>query len=196
MLNLVTAPEDRLSKQSLMEEIFTSNTSPFYEFAAKMNLSVIAREELYTFIENNFKKHSIAIKKSTIDSILDASDCQPHFVQYFSSVVYDLLNAGNAEEDEDFTSLWMRKIILPQIDVFQDIYDQLTNSQRVTVQAIARIDDEGIFSGTVRTQYDLPVSSSLHEVLKALQKKGLIYKTGDVYKLTNPVFKEWLLSLK
>jgi len=184
------------SKQSLMEDIFTSNTSPFYEFASKMNLSVINRKELFLFIKKNFSKNALTINDQTINTILDRSECQPHFTQYFASVVFDLINAGFDCEAEGFTRLWMEKIIIPQSDIFQDIFDQLTNHQRITLQAISEQNDAGIFSETARHLYGLPVSSSLSEVLKALQKKGLVYKTTDQYKITNPVFKAWLLKLR
>jgi len=72
----------------------------------------------------------------------------------------------------------------------------LTNSQRATLQAIAQPNDEGIFSEAMRIMYGLPVSSSLNEVLKALQKKGLIYKSSMSYKISNPVLKAWLLGLE
>lgn len=183
------------SKQSLMEHIFTDNTSPFYEFASKMNLSVISRKELFLFIRQKFYTNELPISDLTINSILDRSECQPHFTQYFASVVFDLINAGYKEENEDFSRLWMEKIILSQSDVFQDIFDQLTNSQRLGLQAIAEQNGAAIFSESIRMQYNLPVSSSLTEVLKALQKKGLIYKTTNQYKITNPVFKAWLLKL-
>ncbi|MEN8230774.1 MAG: ATP-binding protein [Bacteroidota bacterium] len=183
------------SKQSLMEEIFTSLKSPFYEFAAKMNLSVINRDELYTFIAENFSVNGLPIEGDTIDNILERSECQPHFTQYFASVVFDLVRSGIDQNDPGFPDLWMKKIMISQIDVFLDVYDQLTNSQRVTLQAIAGLDEEGIFSGSIRHKYDLPVSSSLNEAIRSLQKKGLIYKTEAGYKITNPVFKEWLLSL-
>lgn len=184
------------SKQSLMEDIFTSDKSPFYEFASKMNLSVISRGELYKFIKQNFKKNAVPIKDQTINTILDRSECQPHYTQYFAAVVFDLINSGKEQDDKDFPGLWMEKIILSQSDVFQDIFDQLTNSQRLTLQAIAEHNDAGIFSESIRTVYNLPVSSSLNEVLKALQKKGLVFKTKDHYKITNPVFKFWLLKLE
>ncbi|MDX1314345.1 MAG: ATP-binding protein [Eudoraea sp.] len=183
------------SKQSLMEDIFTSNTSPFYEFASKMNLSVISREELFLFIKQNFIQNELPINDETINSILDRSECQPHFTQYFASVVFDLINAGSDHEDEGFSEFWMERIVIPQSDVFQDIFDQLTNSQRLTLQAITRQNDEGIFSETVRSRFNLPVSSSLSEVLKALQKKGLVYKSTDQYMIANPIFKAWLLKL-
>ncbi len=90
----------------------------------------------------------------------------------------------------------MKKIIMQQSDVFQDIYDQLTNSQRLTLQAVARSGGHGIYSEEIRNKFGLPVSSSLNEALKALQKRGLIYKTEESYTITNPIFKEWLLSLE
>jgi len=183
------------SKQSLMEEIFTSTQAPFYEFAAKMNLSVISWDELFAFIKDNFKKYSLPIENQTIEIILEKSDCQPHFTQYFASVVFDLVKTGTDQKDENFANYWMQKIIVSQSDVFQDIYDQLTNSQRVTLQAIARLNKPGIYSEEAKDKYGLPVSSSLNEVLKALQKRGLVYKSQDIYKIINPVFKEWLLSL-
>jgi len=161
-----------------------------------MNLSVISREELHLFIKQNFIKNGLLINDQTTNVILDRSECQPHYTQYFASVVFDLIIAGYNQDNEDFSSLWMEKIILSQSDVFRDIFDQLTNSQRLTLQAISEHNEAGIFSEATRTQYNLPVSSSLSEVLKALQKKGLTYKSEDHYEITNPVFKAWLLMLE
>jgi len=183
------------SKQSMMEDIFSSAQSPFYEFAAKMNLSYISRDELFTFINDNFTKHGLPIKKQTVDKILEKSECHPHFTQYFASVVYDLVKAGIDQSTDNFQDLWMKKTIIPQADVFQDIYDQLTNSQRAALQAVAKLDEPGIFAEETRTKFGLPVSSSLNEALKALQKKGLIYKVEEIYKIVNPIFKEWLIGL-
>ncbi len=183
------------SKQSMMEDIFFSAQSPFYEFAAKMNLSTISRDELFTFIEDNFTKQGLPIEAHTVDDILEKSECQPHFTQYFASVVFDLVKSGIDQNINDFQDSWIKKIIIPQADVFQDIYDQLTNSQRAALQAVAKMDEPGIFAEDTRIKFGLPVSSSLNEVLKALQKKGLIYKTQDIYKTINPIFKEWLFTL-
>jgi hypothetical protein len=183
------------SKQSLMEDIFSSTQSPFYEFAEKMNLSLISREELFKFIKKKFKKNGLPIEAGTINTILELSDCQPHFTQYFASVVFDLVKTGYDQNVDGFRDVWMTKIILPQSDVFQDIYDQLTNSQRASLQATARLKEPGIYSEESRNKFGLPVSSSLSEALKALQKRGLIYKTENTYKITNPILKEWLLRL-
>lgn len=184
------------SKHSMMEDIFASSGSPFYEFAVKMNLSVISRNELSNFIKKKFVDHHLPIKDYTLSNILDKSDCQPHYTQYFASVVFDLVRSGYDQDTEDFTDFWIKKVMLAQIDIFQDLYDQLTNSQRSVLQAISKLKEIGIYSEEARNKYSLPVSSSLNEALKALQRKSLIYKEGDNYKVTNPVLKEWLLALE
>ena len=184
------------SKQSMMENIFASSSSPFYEFAVKMNLSVISQDELSQFIKEKFTSYQLPIKDHTIHSILEKSDCQPHFTQFFASVVFDLVSSGYDQGTEDFTDVWLNKVMIAQIDIFQDIFDQLTNSQRSALQAISKLKEEGIYSDEARVKYKLPVSSSLNEALKALQKKSLIYKTGNEYRFSNPVLREWLLTLK
>ncbi len=183
------------SKQSLMEDIFASSRSPFYEFAVKMNLSVISHKELSRFIKKKFREYNLQIDNSTIDTLLVKSDCQPHYTQFFASVVFDLISKGYDQQEENFTYTWLSKVMRSQIDIFQDIYDQLTNTQRAVVQALAKLNEQGIYSDEARKRYNLPVSSSLAEALKALQKKALIYRESDEYKFSNPVFKEWVMGL-
>ncbi len=183
------------SKQSMMEDIFASARSPFYEFAVKMNLSVIGYDELFQFIKEKFSMKRLTIHEQTIHSILSRSDCQPHYTQFFASVVFDLIEKGHDQQAEGFEELWLSKIIRSQADIFQDIFDQLTNAQRVVLQALANIQEEGIFSEDAREKYRLPVSSTLNEALKALQKKALIHKSDATYSFSNPVMKVWLLRL-
>lgn len=183
------------SKQSMMEDIFLSARSPFYEFAVKMNLPVISYNELFKFIKDKFTKHGLTIHDQTIQSILHISDGQPHYTQFFASVVFDLIKNGHDQRSAGFEDTWLQKVMHSQSDIFQDIYDQLTNAQRTVLQALAKIEDEGIFSEAARDKYRLPTSSSLSEALKALQKKALIYKSGERYSFSNPVLKEWLQRL-
>jgi hypothetical protein len=183
------------SKQSMMEDIFASARSPFYEFAVKMNLSVIGYDELFQFIREKFLKHGLTIFDETIQSILKKSECQPHYTQFFASVVFDLIEKGFDQKVEGFEEIWLNKVLYSQSDIFQDIYDQLTNSQRAVLQTLAKIEDEGIFSEGARVKYRLPAGSTLNEALKALQKKALIYKSLEKYSFSNPVLKEWLLRM-
>ncbi len=184
------------SQQSLMELIFTSQQSPFYEFASKMKIEPIDFKELKQFIADKFKSKGLLISESNIDMILEKSEGHPHFTQYFASVVFNLIRDGANQEDEFFTQLWINKIIQSQSIIFQGLYDQLTNIQRVVLTTIAKLTDvQELFSSKLQSQYGLPSSSTLATALDSLIKKSLIAKERKRYKVLNPVMKEWLLTL-
>lgn len=184
------------SKQSLMQSIFSSYNSPFYEFGVKMNIEPIDRAELSDFIIRRFSSANIEIKPSIVDYILDISAGHPHFTQFFASEVFYQIKAGYDQEEETFNSAWLSRVIESQSHIFQNIFDRLSNIQRKVLLAIAiKNEGEELFSGQSRERYELPVSSSLTSALNSLQKKDLISKENSAYLILNPVFKQWLHTL-
>ena len=181
------------SEQSLMEMLFASRKSPFYEFAVKMHIDPIDKEELAQFIAEKFSQQGLTISRANIDSILERSEGHPHFTQYYASVVFDMIRGGEDQDADNFKDRWIDKIIQSQSVILQDIYAQLTNKQRSALSAIALLQEhEELFSNAVREKYRLPASSTLATALDSLIKKGLIIKHGNRYKMLNPVFRAWL----
>lgn len=184
------------SEQSLMEMIFNAEKSPFYEFAIKMHINPIAKDELALFIADKFNEKELSISSNTIEAILEKSEGHPHFTQYFSSVVFDLIRNGVNQDADDFTDLWIEKIIQSQSVILQGIFDRLTNKQRAVISAIAVLtNEEELFASSTREKYLLPSSSSLSTAIDSLTKKGLIVKVNKRYKILNPVFRAWLSTL-
>ncbi|MBN2669181.1 MAG: ATP-binding protein [Bacteroidales bacterium] len=182
------------SKQSLMEDIFTNINSPFYEYALKMNIKPIAREELFKYIRNKFEENTILIEDDLIDTIIDKSGGHPHYTQYFASVIFDMLKAEPNIKKEELIEKWINKIIDSQSVIFQNIYDDLSNNQRKVLWAIA-MQPEELFSTTTRNALKLPPASSITSSISTLLKKDLIEKVEKSYKVSSPVFKEWLIRL-
>jgi len=182
------------SKQSLMENIFTDTNSPFYEYAIKMNINPIKRQELYDYILNKFSENNVAIDSKIINEILDKSQCHPHYTQYFASVVYDIIQTNNKITNNELINIWMSKIINSQSIIFQNIYDELSNNQRKILWVIARNLDE-LFSNNTRKLYNLPPASSITSSITTLVKKSLVEKKDNKYIIVNPVLKEWLLTI-
>lgn len=79
------------SKQSLMESIFADTNSPLYEYGFKMPIYPISKNDFSHYIKKQFKKTNLEIPDRAIAGILDKSKGHPHFTQYFSSVVWDLI---------------------------------------------------------------------------------------------------------
>ncbi len=184
------------SKQSLMRNIFSSVNSPFYEFAVKMDIKPISYNDLFEFIKSKFGQQKMPILDKNIDDILQVSECHPHFTQYFASVVFDMIRSGENQDVDNFKNMWLNKIIDSQSVIFQHIFDQLKNNQRRILSLIAIPDDRAeLFSEETRNKYQLPASSSINTILKALMKKDLIHKADNLYKVDNPVFKAWLRQI-
>lgn len=184
------------SKQSLMENIFAHTKSPFYEFGIKMNIEPINSNDWMYFINTKFEKSSLSINEETIEGILEKSKGHPHFTQYFSSVVWDLINAGEKQKSKNFQKLWLGRIIAGQSIIFQNILDQLNINQRNVLSALADSDKKiELFSKSVRNQFDLPSSSTLTVAVDGLIKKDLIQKGDGHYELVNPIFREWIKKL-
>ncbi|MBC8527097.1 MAG: ATP-binding protein [Candidatus Cloacimonetes bacterium] len=184
------------SKQSLMESIFASPHSPFYEFGFKMPIYPISHTDLSNYIKRQFQKTKLKINNNTINKILEKSKCHPHFTQYFASVVWELILEGVSENQPDFTKNWMDRIIASQSLIFQNIFDQLNQNQRKVLTAIASLNEnDKLFSIKYRKRFDLPDSSTMTTTIKSLIQKDLIYKYNNKYQINNPVFVEWIKSI-
>ena len=184
------------SKQSLMESIFSSYNSPFYEFGVKMEIDPIGKSEMANFIVERFKSREINIEQGVVDKILEISGGHPHYTQFFASEIFYLICAGNDQGNAFFNDIWLSKIINGQSDIFENIYDQLSNLQRIVLHTLAiKNVEEELYSSVTRDKFGLPVSSSLNTVLNSLIKKDIISKNGSQYNIVNPVFKQWLKTL-
>ncbi len=161
-----------------------------------MNLNPIEKVELTTFIIERFKSRGIDIAQAIVDKILEISEGHPHYTQFFASEVFYLIISGKDQSQPGFNNLWLTKIINGQSDIFQNIYDQLSNIQRNVLQTLTIIDDDTeLYSVKTRNKYKLPTSSTLNTALNSLINKNIIVKEGLQYKLVNPIFREWLKKL-
>ena len=127
---------------------------------------------------------------------MEISEGHPHYTQFFASEIFYLLLSGQNQNSETFNNLWLTKIINGQSDIFQNIYDQLSNIQRNVLQTLTIIDENTeLYSAKTRDKYQLPTSSTLNTTLNGLINKNIIVKQGQQYKLVNPIFREWLKKL-
>ncbi len=183
------------SKQSLMQSIFSDPNSPFYEFGEKMTINPIIKKDWLEFISNKFKQTNLKITKKTMDEILEISKGHPHYTQYFSSVVWNLINEGEDQNTPLFSKQWLERIIDSQSDIFQNILDQLTNNQRKVLMALSTSDTIQLYGKATADAFNFPSDSTLNESIKGLMKKDIIIKKNSFYQIVNPIMREWLKIL-
>ncbi len=184
------------SKQSLMNSLFSDIKSPFYEFGEKMIIEPITDADWFDFISNKFSQTGLSITRKTIQDILNISKGHPHFTQYFSSVVWNLINEGANQNKPEFLEQWLGRIINSQSDVFQNIMEQLTNNQRKVILALVENDALQLYAKKTGEKYKFPSDSSLNESVKGLVKKDIIEKHNGFYHIINPIMREWLKTIR
>jgi hypothetical protein len=161
-----------------------------------MDIAPISEKDLTEYINKGFKRTGLEISSSNINEIIRISGGHPHFTQYFASVVFDQIRNGADQEDVNFTSIWLNQIIDSQSIIFQNTFDTLNNNQRRVLVAVAQSDENSeLFSNELRSKFNLPSSSTLNTTIKGLISRNLIQKDKSVYRLINPIFREWLKQL-
>jgi hypothetical protein len=126
------------SKESLMNAIFSEVKSPFFQFGDKMNLDPISSSDLTSYIKLMFNETKLTIQNSTIENILQLSECHPHYTQYAAYVAWDLA-FQDIPQNDNFKDMWLSRIIESQSDAFRTIYEQLNANQRKVLYALDQI---------------------------------------------------------
>lgn len=182
------------SKESLMNAIFSDVKSPFFQFGEKMKLDPISSSDLVEYIKSMFDETELTIQNSTIENILQLSECHPHYTQYAAYVAWDLIYQ-NISQNDDFKQIWLSRIIESQSDAFRTIYEQLNTNQRKVLYALSDLDGQSILSNDTMIRYDLPSKSTIDTALNSLLKKTIILKYNSSYNFENPIFKIWINKL-
>jgi AAA+ ATPase superfamily predicted ATPase len=182
------------SKESLMNAIFSDVKSPFFQFGDKMNLDPIPSSDLTSYIKLMLNETKLTIQNSTIENILQLSECHPHYTQYAAYVAWGLI-FQDIPQNDNFKDIWLSRIIESQSDAFRTIYEQLNANQRKVLYTLSDLNGQSILSNNTMIKYDLPPKSTINTALNSLLQKTLILRSNGSYKFENPIFKIWINGL-
>lgn len=178
------------SRASLLKTIFASPERPFYQFAHHIPISKIDSRELVRYVSGRFKTTDVAVGETVAREIVQLADCHPHFVQYFSSLAWQILRNGVPESE--LNTRLVDQVVTAMDPGFRMFYDDLAASQRKVLAHIARYDGAEILSERVRTQSRLGSAATVQTALAALEKKESLVKENSVWKYVNPAFALWM----
>ena len=181
------------SRASLLKTIFTSPERPFYQFAHHIIIDKIESRELELYVGGRFEYTEVVISKESVSAIIQLADCHPHFVQYFSSLAWQILKDGAAEGE--LVARLTDQVVTSMDPGFRMFYDDLAISQRKVLAHIASHDGAEILSERVRTRSHLGSAATVQTALAALEKKEVLVKENNLWKYVNPAFALWMRLL-
>jgi hypothetical protein len=165
------------SKKSLMKEIFTDSSRPFFQSTQMMELHEIEEQAYLDAIYNILKNHQKSFDPVVIRKILEDTYCHTGFTQMVLSRVFS--ESDHRIDMEVYEQVW-GDILENHKSMAREQEFLLPELQWKTLTAIAR---EGYVkapqSRAFADKYHLSAPSSMSRAVKALLDKGLIIDTAE-----------------
>jgi len=171
------------SQESMMEEIFEKNKSPFFHFGERMNLKKIPYDDFFSYVESRLPKMPAPQKASITEDILKFTGVHPYYTQQLAAAVYNAIEYGKVKETP-VTYAVKRQVEEHSLD-YERLWANMNRTDRKVMLTLANRKNP-------ITDRSVPASTSFSSI-KRLMKQGFVIKT-DCYELEDPFFGEWILG--
>lgn len=178
------------SNKSLLGQIFTHPTRPFYQSTELMYLDEIPDTKYADFISETFGRHQVSIDPGTIGLILRWTRVHTYYVQYCCNRLFELNARSIAPADAEAV---FRNILIDHEPFYFEFRNLLTPLQWQLLKAIAAENGaRNITSSAFIRNHDLTNPSTIKRGIESLIDKELIYKRGEEYLIQDLFFSRWL----
>lgn len=175
------------SKFHIINELFTNESMPFFNFGDILYLDKIPTEHWHHYISDRFISTGKKIKKKYIEYIIHLSNNHPFHVQQLSHQLWR--TSTKSVDDKTFAQALDELLRYNQI-LYSRIMDGITELQFNMLSAIASGETQ-LNSRDVIQKYHLGTSGNVETIKKALAKKDLIDFSREKPEFEDPLFEYW-----
>lgn len=183
------------SERHIMQEMFQTESRPFYYSAEMMELNAIKKEVYVPFIVQKFEEKRRKIEQNLVENVYDLFAGHTFYVQKtFNEAFLHTLKLRKCT----------LKIVLDSIDTIVEIYSpffkatlsEMPEKQKELLYSIA-LDGtaEAITSADFISRHSLTSASSVQAAAKRLLERDIITKEDNAYRLTDRFFTLWIKQM-
>jgi AAA+ ATPase superfamily predicted ATPase len=178
------------SSKHMLENMFMSAGSPFYQSSELMYLDRITEKDYMAFIRENFRKGDREIDDGSIVRIFRWTRFHTYYVQYVCSLLYE---EGGSEIGEREVNRIFHRIMTDFEPQYVNYRNLLPHHQFRLLKAIAAEDgvDQPTAGGFI-SRHGLTNASSVSTSLKALAEKEMIVHDRERWQVYDVFFSRWL----
>lgn len=183
------------SEHHMMQEMFQTESRPFYYSAEMMELNAINKDVYVPFIVQKFEENSRKIDRILAEKVYDLFDGHTFYVQKTFNEAF--LNTSKR-------GVCTAEIVAESIDTLLEIYapffketlSEMPEKQKELFYSIA-LDGtaESITSAEFINRHSLTSASSVQSAAKRLLERDLLTREGSHYRLTDRLFSLWIKRL-
>lgn len=177
------------SKKSLLRQMVSESTRPFYQSLKVFPLSGIPLEDWSPFVKAKFKKTGRKIEGEAVQQIFEISHGCPYYFQRLCYYLWrETPEGGIAAESALATAL--AHIMVEAREYQTPVWESLTPVQRKVAKVIAS-DGDDLYSREVLLDNEL-TASQMQRGVTGLLAKDVLEKMGNKIVFQDPLFGYWL----
>ena len=180
------------SQRTMMSEIFTSPSRPFYQSTSMMNIGSIPADKYAQFAQKHFEEAGKTIRKETILSVYQQFEGITWYIQRMMNELFSITSPGS-ECTAEMTDTAIKNILRANEFAYQSTLFQLPPKQKELLVAICKEGKaKNLTSFSFIQKYHLPSSSSVQSAVKGLLDKNFVTSTLGIYEVYDKFFALWL----
>ncbi len=178
------------SRRRVLQDMFTDSRRPFYKLCFPYRLEKISREDLTTYITEQFSKTGKVCPPDIAGHVYDYVEGHTGYVQKLSHFFWDMTKQRATEALLRYSK---EKLMSMESEDFQGVFAGLTRMEKKLLLALAVEPTDKPFSREYLAGHQLSLGG-VQKNLKSLVDKDIVdselARTG-VYRLTDPLFAKW-----
>ncbi len=179
------------SKKTMMSEMVSKRSRAFFGMGPVSHLEKIPTEYFEKYLAGNFTKGGFDCSKETLRLIVSSAGSIPYYIQYLAHELWDLKADDKkiAAADVERAVTLIAKRNTP---VYQNLWENLPQTQKRLLQGLAANAGAAIFSGAFMTRFQLKSSALVKKSLSLLVSKDIIEKEAAGYIFTDHWMGVWV----
>ncbi|MBN2396264.1 MAG: ATP-binding protein [Candidatus Atribacteria bacterium] len=175
------------SKRHLINELFQSQSLPFYRFGDMLYLTKIKESHWIDHIKTSFEKSDRIISVDLIKKIIEIAQNQPYYIQQLAHQVF--INTDKEVNDETIENAIEEIFLYNGIMYVRDI-ENLTSLQLNLLRAILA-GEIALTSKEVIKKYNLGTTGNVQRLKQSLEMKEIIDFFEKKPEFIDPFFEFW-----
>lgn len=179
------------SKKTMMSEMVSKKSRAFFGMGPVTHLEKIPSEYFEKYLAENFARGGFTCSKEILRSIVNSAGGIPYYIQYLAHELWDL-QAGEKKIADADVERAVTMIAKRNTPVYQNLWENLPQTQKRLLQGLAANPGAAIFSGTFMTRFQLRSSALVKKSLSLLISKDIIEKEAAGYIFTDHWMGVWV----
>ena len=180
------------SRRRLLVDMFNEKKRPFYNSALNYLLKPLPKDELIEFIVHLFKLQKKECSVAVAEKIAEIAAGYAYYVQKLGYCVFEIsgtrVTAADVREG-------LNVLLEEEKAVFDMMISNLAPQQISLLKSVAKEPTKSPFAVEYSKKHRLGSIGGIQGSIKRLIDLDYVDKDNGIYKVVDPVFERWLISL-